>query len=51
MELDTLVNNNHLFALIYNKVKSGEEWVKSCLYLFTPRNPSVYGHFRASGEE
>ena len=34
-----------------NKVKSGEEWVKSCLYLFTPRNPSVYGHFRASGEE
>ena len=43
--------SKYITVSIYNKVKSGEEWVKSCLYLFTPRNPSVYGHFRASGEE
>ena len=32
-------------------VKSGEEWVKSCCKLFTPRNADKHRGFRGKGEE
>ena len=33
------------------KVKSGEEWVKSARALFTPRNADKHRGFGAFGEE
>ena len=36
---------------LQQKVKSGEEWVKSERALFTPRNADKYRGFGAFGEE
>ena len=38
-------------AAYQQKVKSGEEWVKSARTLFTPRNADKHRGFGAFGEE
>ena len=39
------------YKTLQQKVKSGEEWVKSARTLFTPRNADKHRGFGAFGEE
>ena len=42
---------NYCDLASFQKVKSGEEWVKSARALFTPRNTDKHRGFGAFGEE